>query len=263
MHCNLELCPSLYIHFFACSASHNPVRVVVWSPTHKFRRAQFGGHVSQFVARFNQRAFIPRLNVYHRVCIAIEGILSQPVQIAKQMNPRSCCDLRAYDLIGMTQFWHVFLCPALPRDPDYVNASKNEVHHLDARRGQKTIRIFGFGDYLSFSTIVPFCHLSPHRVAAEFGQTPFSGVKPDTLPIQSYAFAPPELFYITILVLGSSNSAWITASFGFQFQELINVIHEKSPFACFGVVLGQLILVYLTDIEYPISFLYSQPNFIH
>ena len=127
---------------------------------------------------------------------------------------------------------------------------------------KKTIQFFGFGDYLSHSPIVPLRQLSPHRVEAEFGQTPFRGVKPDTLPIQSYAFALPERFYITILVLGASNPAWITASFGFQFQECINVVHEKSPLACFGVVLGHLILVYLMDLDYPISFLHSQPNFI-
>jgi len=52
----------------------------------------------QFVARYNQRGLIPRLNIYHQVCIAIDGILSQPVQIAIQMNHRPCSDLSAYDL---------------------------------------------------------------------------------------------------------------------------------------------------------------------
>ena len=107
------------------------------------------------------------------------------------------------------------------------------------RRGQKTIEFFGFGDYLSHSPIVSLRQLPPHRVEAEFGQTPFRGVKLHTLPIQSYAFALPEQFYITIFVLGASN----TASFGFQFQEAINVVHEKSPLVCFGVLLGHLILV--------------------
>jgi len=85
----------------------NRVRVVFRSPTHKsrykFRGAKFGGHVPQFVDRFNQRGFILRLNVYHRVCIAMDGIHSQPVQIAIQMNPRPCCDVSAYDLLGMKQ----------------------------------------------------------------------------------------------------------------------------------------------------------------
>jgi len=127
----------------------------------------------------------------------------------------------------------------------------------------KTIQFFGFGDYLRYSPIVPLRQLSPHRVGAEFGQTPFRGVKPDILPIQSYAFALPERFYITILVLGASNPAGITANFCFQFHVRINVVHEKSPLACFGVVLGHLIVVYLMNLEYPISFLHRQPIFIH
>jgi len=36
-----------------------------------------------------------------------------------------------------------------------------------------------------------------------------------------------------------------------------------SPLACFVVVLGQLILLYLMDLEHPISFQHSQTNFIH
>jgi len=80
--------------------------------------------------------------------MAIDGILSQHVQIAIQINPRPFCDIRGYDLVGMAQIWHFFLGPALPREPEYVIASKNEVHHLDAGRGQKTIQFFGFGDLL-------------------------------------------------------------------------------------------------------------------
>ena len=170
------------------------------------------------------------------------------------MNPRPCSEVSAYDLIGKTLTWHVFLCPALPREPDYVVAVKNEVRYLDAGRGQKTIEFFGFGDYLIYSPEVPLRQISPHQVEAEFGQTPFRGVKPDTLPIQSYAFALPERFYTTILVLGASNPAAITAIFGFQFQERINVVHEMSALSCFGVVFGQMILLYLMDIDYPISF---------
>ena len=181
------------------------------------------------------------------------------------MNPRPCRDVSTYDLIGMTQIWHVLLCPALPREQDYVIASKNVVYHLDDGRGHKTIQFFGFGDYLSHIPNIPLRQLSPHRLEAEFGQTPFRGVKSVTLPIQSYAFALPERYYITILVLGASNPAGITCSFGFKFQtsERINVVHEKCPLAYFGVVLGHLILVYLMELEYPISFLHSQPNFIH
>ena len=179
------------------------------------------------------------------------------------MNPRPCSDVSAYDLFGMTQIWHVFLCNALPREPDYVIAGKNEVHHLDAGRGQKTLQFFRFGDYLSHIPIVPLRQLSPHRVETEFGQNPFRGVKLVTLPIQSHAFAMPGQFYITILVLGASNPAGITASFGFQFQERINVVREMYSIACFGVVLGHLILVDLMDLEYLISFLHGQPNFIH
>jgi len=129
-------------------------------------------------------------------------------------------------------------CPVLAREPDYVISSKNEVHYLDAGLGQKTVHFFGFCDYLSHSPKLPFCQLSPNRVEAVFGQTQFRGVKPDTLLIQSYAFALPEGFYITILVLGSSNPPGITASFGFQFEDRINVVHEKSPLACFAVLLG-------------------------
>jgi len=128
---------------------------------------------------------------------------------------------------------------------------------------KKTIRFFGFGDYLSHSPIVPLRQLSPHRFEAEFSQTPFRGVKPDTLPLQSYAFALPERFYITILVLGASKPAGITASFGFLFQEHINDIRKVSPLACFGAVLSHLILLFLMGLEYPISFLHNQPNLIH
>ena len=127
------------------------------------------------------------------------------------MNSRPCCDVSAYDLIRMTQIWHVFLLTVLPREPDYDIASKNEVHLLDAGRGQKTIKFFGFCDY-------PLRQLSPHRVEVEFGQTQFHGVKPGTLTIQSYAFALPERFYITFPVLGASNGVWKTTSFGFQFH---------------------------------------------
>ena len=78
-----------------------------------------------------------------------------------------------------------------------------------------------------------------------------------------FVFALPERFYITILDLGASNPAVITVSFGNQFQERINVVNETSPFACFGVVLGHLILVYLMEFVYPISFPHKQRNFIH
>jgi len=77
---------TLHNVFFRFSVGHNPVRVVFGSPTHKFRYkfrgAQFGSLIPQYVARFYQRGFIPRLNVYHRVCIAMDGIFSQLVQIA-------------------------------------------------------------------------------------------------------------------------------------------------------------------------------------
>jgi len=73
-------------------------------------------------------------------------------------------------------------------------------------------------------------------------------------PIQSYDFALPERFYITILVLGASNPAGITTSFSFQFEERINLFHEKTTFACFGVLLGHLILVCLMGLEYPYPF---------
>jgi len=88
-------------------------------------------------------------------------------------------------------------------------------------------KFFGFGDYLSHCPIIAFPQFSSHRVKAAFGKTQFRGVKPDKLPIQSYAFTLPVRFYITILVLGTSNPAGITATFGFQFQECINVVHEN------------------------------------
>jgi len=113
------------------------------------------------------------------------------------MNPRPWGDLSAYDLNGMTQTWLVFLCPALPREPDNAIAGENEVCNLDDERGQKTIQLFGFGDYLSHRPIISLSQFSARRVEAEFAQTSFRGLKPDKLPIQSYAFTLPERFYIT------------------------------------------------------------------
>jgi len=66
-----------------------------------------------------------------------------------------------------------------------------------------------------------------------------------------------------ILVLLASNPAGITSGFGFQIQECMNVVHEKSPLVCFGVVLCYLILVDLMDLEYTLSLLHSQLHIIH
>ena len=103
----------------------------------------------------------------------------------------------------------------------------------------------------------PLRQFSPHWVEAEFGQTWFRGVKPDTLPIQFYAFTLLKRFYISFLVLGAFYPAWITASFGFQFLECIYIVHGKSLLACFGVVLGHLILVEIIDLDYTVSLLHS------
>ena len=43
----------------------------------------------------------------------------------------------------------------------------------------KIPQFFGFGDYLSHRPIIPLRQFSPIRIEAEFGQTPFRGVKPD------------------------------------------------------------------------------------
>ena len=99
----------------------------------------------------------------------------------------------------------------------------------------KIPQFFGFGDYLSHRPIIPLRQFSPRRVEADFGQTSFRGVKPYTLPIQTYAFTLPKRFYITLLVLGASNPAGITANFGLQFQECINVVHESPTSPVLGL----------------------------
>jgi len=43
-------------------------------------------------------------------------------------------DVSSYYLVRMTQTWHDFLCTIIPRNPDFVNAGKHEVHHFDDGR---------------------------------------------------------------------------------------------------------------------------------
>jgi len=100
---------------------------------------QFVGHFAQFVNRFNEIRFVIRLNVHDRICIALNRSLAQSFEIAIQMNPGTCGDVSAIDLIRMTQVWHVFLSRMLPRIPNYVFACKFQIRHLDAGRGQKTV----------------------------------------------------------------------------------------------------------------------------
>jgi len=64
------------------------------------------------------------LNVNEGIGVAIDGPLNQSVQIAIQMHPGTCGDVSAYDLIRMTQVWHVILGRMLPRYPNYVIARK-------------------------------------------------------------------------------------------------------------------------------------------
>jgi len=82
------------------------------------------------------------------------------------MNPRPCSGVSNYGIVGMTQTWNVFICPALRRQPDYFISGKKEFRHLDAGRGQKNPQYFGFGDYLSYRPIIPILQFSQLRVVA-------------------------------------------------------------------------------------------------
>jgi len=55
------------------------------------------------------------------------------------MNHRPCSDVGAYVLIGMTQTWQVFLCPAFSREPEYVIDGKNEVRHIHPGSGKEIL----------------------------------------------------------------------------------------------------------------------------
>lgn len=79
----------------------------------------------------------------------------------------------------MWQTRHVFVCPILPRDPDYVIAGKHEVHHLEARNGEKSIQIFGLRNYLGHFSIVLLRQFPPHGVETEFVQTRFGSDIPE------------------------------------------------------------------------------------
>jgi len=90
-----------------------PVRIVLWPITHKFVyvlcRSKFGNHVSQSVSRFSQPwVHLFRLNLYDGISVAIDCFLSQPVQIAIQMDPCTCGDVRSCDFIRVSQTRHVF-----------------------------------------------------------------------------------------------------------------------------------------------------------
>ena len=98
------------------------------------------------------------------------------------MNPGTCGDVSAYDLIRIPQVWHVLLGRMLPRNPNYVIVGKRYIRHLDAGCGQKIVQFFGFCNYPSLRPVAPLRQISPHGVDAEFGQTPFRSVRLDTLP---------------------------------------------------------------------------------
>ena len=155
------------------------VSVVLWSTTRKFQKdlrdAQLGGHVPQFVPRFNQLGFVPRLNVYHRVRVIIHSVLSQPVEIAIQMDSCLHGDVGICNVVRMTQIWHVFLCTILPRDADYVIAGICEVLR---RAWLGTHKFFRFRDHSDHWPIVPL-QFPPHGVETEFDQTSFGSVIPD------------------------------------------------------------------------------------
>jgi len=88
MNCNLELCPSLYILFIACSPVTSLYAQFLGPPLANsdiYSERRNSKVISPVYRPFHQRGFIPRLNIYHQVCIAIDGILSQPVQIVIQM----------------------------------------------------------------------------------------------------------------------------------------------------------------------------------
>ena len=89
-------------------------------------------HVSQIDSGFNQLRSVPRLYVYYRACFAIDRVLSQPVEIALQMDPYLRGDVSFYYLVRMLHTRRVFLCRVLPRNSDYVIVGKYDVHYLDA-----------------------------------------------------------------------------------------------------------------------------------
>ena len=99
------------------------------------------------------------------------------------MNPGTCSDVSAKDLIRMTQVWHVFLSSMLPRNPNYVIACKCQIRHIDAGCGQKIVQVFGLRNNFCLRPVIPLRQFSPHGIKAEFGQTTFCGFRFDTLPI--------------------------------------------------------------------------------
>jgi hypothetical protein len=94
-------------------------------------------------------------------------------------------------------------------------ASKSHIYYLNARCGQNCVETLGFRYDYGLRPVASLGQFPPHRVETVFG--PSCGIRHDRFPIQSCAFALSKRFDITLLVLGTSDPAGITARFGFQF----------------------------------------------
>ena len=99
------------------------------------------------------------------------------------MNPGTRCDVSANDFFRMTQDWHVFLSRILPRNPNYVIVCKCQIRHLEARRDQKALEVFGLRNNFCLRPVIPLRQFSPHGIEADFGQTPLAALDlTDSLP---------------------------------------------------------------------------------
>jgi len=167
--CNWGLCPLLYRRF-DCPRSQCRAPCMRSSLAHhshiqiSFELGAIWRSCPPICPCFNQLGFTPLMNVYHCVRVTIYCVLSQPVEVAIQMYPGPRGDVSPYHLIRISQTRHVFLCSILPRDSIFVIAGKHEVHHLDARGGQKSIQFCGLRNYFGHSSIVPVCQFPPHVV---------------------------------------------------------------------------------------------------
>ena len=83
------------------------------------------------------------MNVDGRIYVAVDRFLSQPVEISIQMNPGTCGNVNAKDLIRMTQVWHVCLRSMLPRNRNYVIACKHQILHLNVGVARKLYSTLG------------------------------------------------------------------------------------------------------------------------
>lgn len=152
--------------------------------------SQLGSHISQLVPRFNRHGFITRLKIYDGISVAIDGILSQNVQIAMQRVPCPCGGVSFYDLFRMSQNLNVFFCCMLPRNTDGVIVGKPEIRHLDVWLSQKTEEILG-------SEIILVCILSFFSVNFPHIELKHSLFRPrfDALGlIDSLSYLMPSLF---------------------------------------------------------------------